>query len=135
LVGILRNPTPFGWRPALTGARYAIGLLLALWLAPVVWIGVAGFEELWRAFMLRRLWRVWRGRAGRWGGLLAVSALFGLIHCYQGTAAVVSIGLMSILVGWFFMSTGRIRAMIVAHALFDSIQIVAAVVAIRQALP
>ena len=83
--------------------------------------------------LLRRLWRLWGGPAGRWGGLLVVSALFGLVHCYQGMAAVISIGLMSILVGWFFMATGRIRALIVAHALFDSIQIVTVVVAIRQA--
>jgi membrane protease YdiL (CAAX protease family) len=107
--------------------------LLALWLGPVVWIGVAGFEELWRAFMLRRLWRVWRGPAGRWAVLLLVSVLVGLIHLYQGPAAVASIGLMSILMGWFFMATGRLRALIVAHALFDSIQILGAVIAIRQA--
>ncbi len=110
-------------------------LLLAVWLGPVVWIGVAGFEELWRAFMLRRLWRVWRGTAGRWLALLFVSALVGLAHFYQGSAAAVSVGAMSILMGWFFMVTGRLRALIVAHALYDSIQVVFAVSAIRQALP
>jgi membrane protease YdiL (CAAX protease family) len=110
-------------------------LLLAVWLGPVVWIGVAGFEELWRAFMLRRLWRVWGGRAGRWLALLSVSALVGLAHFYQGSAAVVSIGATSILMGWFFMVTGRLRALIVAHALYDSIQVVSAVIAIRQATP
>jgi membrane protease YdiL (CAAX protease family) len=36
------------------------------------------------------------------------------------------------LMGWFFMATGRIRALIVAHALYDSIQIIFAVVSIRQ---
>ena len=110
-------------------------LLLGLWLGPVVWVGVAGFEELWRAFMLRRLWRVWGGRAGRWLALLFVSALVGLVHVYQGSAAVVSIALMSVLMGWFFMATGRLRALIVAHALYDSIQIVFAITVIRQAMP
>lgn len=109
-------------------------LLLALWLGPVVWIGVAGFEELWRAFMLRRLWWVWPGQAGRWVALLVVSALVGLAHLYQGWSAVVSIALMSILMGWFFMATGRIRALIVAHALYDSIQIVFAMIVIRRAM-
>jgi membrane protease YdiL (CAAX protease family) len=118
LSGLIRNP-----------------LLLAVWLGPVVWVGVAGFEELWRAFMLRRLWRVWGGRAGRWVALLCVSALVGLVHIYQGSAAVVSIGFMSVLMGWFFMATGRLRALIVAHALYDSIQIAFAVIAIRQAMP
>jgi hypothetical protein len=32
-------------------------LLIAIWLGPVVWIGVA-FEELTRVFMLNRLWKV-----------------------------------------------------------------------------
>ena len=38
--------------------------LLALWLGPVVWIGIAGFEELWRVHLLRRLWHVWPGPGG-----------------------------------------------------------------------
>jgi hypothetical protein len=108
--------------------------LLAVWLGPVVWIGIAGFEELWRAFMLRRLWRVWSGRIGRWASLLIVSALFGLAHFYQGPAAVVEIGLMSIPMGWVFMATGRLRTLIVAHALYDSIQIAFALIVTRQAM-
>ena len=109
--------------------------LLALWLGPVVWIGIAGFEELWRAFMLRRLWRVWGGGVGRWASLFIVSALFGLAHFYQGPAAVVEIGLISILMAWFFMATGRLGALIVAHALYDSIQIAFALIVIRQMVP
>jgi membrane protease YdiL (CAAX protease family) len=109
--------------------------LLALWLGPVVWIGIAGFEELWRTFMLRRLWRVWGGGVGRWASLLGVSALFGLAHLYQGPAAVVEIGLLSMPMGWVFMATGRLRTLIVAHALYDSIQIAFALIVIRQAMP
>jgi len=107
--------------------------LVAIWLGPVVWIGVAGFEELWKAFVLRRLWRVWPGPVGRWASLLVVSALFGVGHGYQGPAAIVSIALQTIVMGWLYMLTGRIRALIVAHAVYDSIQVLAAVVAIRAA--
>jgi len=89
--------------------------LLALWLGPVVWIGIAGFEELWRVFVL-------------------VSALIGMAHGYQGPAAILSIGFKSVLMGWFFMATGRTRALIVSHVVYDSVQIVMAVVAIRAAL-
>jgi membrane protease YdiL (CAAX protease family) len=64
-----------------------------------------------------------------------VSALFGLAHFYQGPAAVVEIGLISILMAWSFMATGRLRALIVAHALYDSIQIAVAMIVIRQAMP
>ena len=53
-------------RPAqIEGARRHPGLL-ALWLGPVVWFGIAGFEELWRVHLLRRLWRVLPGKAGQW---------------------------------------------------------------------
>ena len=106
-------------------------LLLALWLGPVVWIGIAGFEELWRVVVLRRLWIVFTGTAGRWCMLLLVSALVGLAHGYQGPAAVISIAVKSVIVGWYFMATGRARPLIVGHAVYDSLQIVAAVSAIR----
>jgi membrane protease YdiL (CAAX protease family) len=109
--------------------------LLALWLGPVVWIGIAGFEELWRAFTLRRLWLAWGRGVGRWVSLFVVSALFGLAHFYQGPAAVVEIGLISVPMGWVFMVTGRLRALVVAHALYDSIQIAFALILIRQAMP
>jgi len=49
-------------------------------------------------------------------------------------AAILSIGFKSVLMGWFFMATGRTRALIVSHVVYDSVQIVMAVVAIRAAL-
>ena len=104
--------------------------LLALWLGPVVWIGIAGFEELWRVFVLRRFWNVFSGTTGKWTVLLLVSVLIGIAHGYQGPAAIVSIGFKSVLMGWFFMTTGRTRALIVSHVVYDSVQIVTAVIAI-----
>jgi len=115
LAGVSRNP----W-------------LLALWLGPVVWIGVALFEEAARAFLLRRLWLALPGAAGRWFAILVVSALVGLGHAYQGVAAIICIAIQSIVFGWVFLRTGRIRALIVGHALYDSVQIAMAVIAIRQ---
>lgn len=115
IAGVARNP----W-------------LLALWLGPVVWIGVALFEEVARAFLLRRLWLVLPGSVGRWIGIVTVSALIGLVHAYQGVAATVCIGLQSILLAWVLLRTGRIRALIIGHALYDSVQISMAVVAVRQ---
>ena len=108
-------------------------MLLALWLGPVVWIGIAGFEEFWRVFVLRRLWLVFPGRANAWAVLLVVSAFIGIAHGYQGPAAILSIGFKSVLMGWYFMKSGRIRPLIVAHAVYDSVQIVLAVRAITAA--
>ncbi len=107
--------------------------LLILWLGPVVWVGIAVFEEMWRCFVLRRFWNVFGGITGQWMVLIGVSVLIGLAHGYQGPAAIISIGFKSILMGWYFMSTGRIRALIVAHAIYDSVQIVTAIIAIREA--
>ena len=108
--------------------------LLMLWLGPVVWIGIAAFEELWRCFVLRRFWNVFGSYGGQWVVLISVSILIGLAHGYQGPAAIISIGFKSILMAWFFMSTGRIRALIVSHAIYDSVQIAMVVIAIRGAL-
>jgi hypothetical protein len=105
--------------------------LLALWLGPVVWIGVAGFEELWRVVILRRLWLVFGSPAGSWAVLVVVSALVGALHGYQGPAAIVSIGFKSLLMGWYFKATGRTRTLTVSHAVYDSVQIILAVLAIR----
>jgi len=109
--------------------------LLAFWLGPVVWIGVAAFEELLRVVVLRRLWLVWTQSPGKWLVLLIAAVLFGLVHIYQGPAAVCSISIISLAMGYFYMRTGRIRALIVAHALYDSIQIIFVVIAIRYGLP
>jgi membrane protease YdiL (CAAX protease family) len=108
--------------------------LLALWLGPVVWVGVALFEELWRAFLLRRLWRVWGTSVGKWLAVLFSAIVFAFAHVYQGPAAMICIGIQSLLGGWFYMVTGRIWALIICHALFDSFQIIMAVLFIRQAI-
>jgi hypothetical protein len=33
--------------------------------------------------------------------------------------------------GWYFKQTGRIRPLIVSHAVYDSVQVIMAVIAIR----
>jgi hypothetical protein len=106
--------------------------LLALWLGPVVWIGIAGFEELWRVHLLRRLWRVWPGPLGRWIVIAVSAGLVAGVHLYQPPAVMLSIGLLSLLKGAFFLLTGRFWSLVVAHALYDSVQVVAIVIAIRQ---
>ena len=107
-------------------------LLLALWLGPVVWIGIAGFEELWRVVVLRRLWLVFPSRAGQWVVLVLVSVLVGFAHAYQGPASIISITMKSVLMGCYFMASGRARPLIVAHAVYDSVQIVMVTIAIDQ---
>jgi hypothetical protein len=105
--------------------------LLALWLGPVVWLGVAAFEELWRVFVLHRLWLLFPGRAGAWSVVLMVSVLIGFAHGYQGPAGGVSIAVKSVLMGAYFMKARRLVPLIVAHAVYDSVQIAMAAWALR----
>ena len=81
--------------------------------------------------MLNRAWRVFPGRIGRWLGIFVVSCLIGSAHAYQGPGAMVSIGFKSVLMGWYFMATRRLWPLIVAHVVYDSIQIMMAVIALN----
>lgn len=106
-------------------------LLLALFLGPVVWIGVALFEELWRVHLLRRLWLVWPGPSARWIVVLVAAAMVAGLHLYQPPPVMISIGILSFLKGAFYLATGRFWSLVIAHAVYDSVQIVMAVAAIR----
>jgi len=106
-------------------------LLLAIWLGPVAWLGVATFEELTRVFMLNRLWTVWPNPLGRWAVMIASAVLFGLAHIYQGPVSAIAIGLQGLLYAWYYRRFGRVWPMIIAHALYDSVQVIQVVVAFR----
>lgn len=106
-------------------------LLLAIWLGPVAWFGVATFEELTRAFMLNRLWIVWPQPLGRWLVMIASAALFGVVHIYQGTVNATAIALQGLLYAWYYKRFGRLWPMIISHALYDSAQVVQVAIAFR----
>ena len=107
-------------------------LLLAIWLGPVAWLGVAAFEELSRVFMLNRFWTIWPQSFVRWLILVISACLFGLIHGYQGPVSVVAIALQGFLYGWYYMRFGRVLPMIIGHALYDSFQVIQVVIAFRR---
>jgi membrane protease YdiL (CAAX protease family) len=57
--------------------------------------------------------------------LIAVHVCFGLAHAYQGVTGVIDEGLMGLLLGLIYLSTGRNLAVpIIAHGLGDSIDLV-----------
>jgi membrane protease YdiL (CAAX protease family) len=102
--------------------------LLAIWLGPVAWLGVAAFEEMSRVFMLNRLWSITSKPLLRWVILVISAILFGFIHIYQGTANVISITIQGLIYGLFYMRFGRVWSMIIGHALYDSLQIIQVVI-------
>ncbi|HRY34252.1 MAG TPA: CPBP family intramembrane metalloprotease [Bacteroidales bacterium] len=99
-------------------------LLLALWLGPVVWIGVAAFEELSRVFFLQCLWKLLPGPGWAVLSIALVSVFAGAVHLYQGAFGLISVSIQGLLFGFFFYRFGRIWPLIIAHALYDSVQIV-----------
>lgn len=106
-------------------------LLLAIWLGPVVWLGVAAFEEMTRVFMLNRLWAVWPKPVACWIAMVGSAALFGMAHFYQGPVSMVAIGIQGFLYALYYRRFGRIWPMIIGHALYDSVQVIQVVMAFR----
>ncbi len=106
-------------------------LLLVVWLGPVVWLGVAAFEELTRVFMLNRFWTVWPQPVARWLAMVVSAALFGLVHIYQGPVSMVAIALQGFLYALYYRQFGRVWPMIIGHALYDSVQVIQVVIAFR----
>ena len=126
---------------ASAGASPAIGLfgemarnpwLLALFLGPVLMIGVAGFEELSRVFFISRWWRISPAAGWRWNGVVVSAAFFGLVHIYQGPAGAVSVAINGLILAVWYVLTGRLLPLMVAHYLYDALQIVQVVILIRQ---
>ena len=96
--------------------------LLILWFGPVLWIGIALFEELSRVFMLKCLWNISKNKNWEIIVIFMTSTLIGFAHIYQGTAGVISIGIKSVVMCFYFYKYRRILPLIISHALYDGVQ-------------
>jgi membrane protease YdiL (CAAX protease family) len=99
-------------------------ILLAIWLGPVVWIGVSIFEELQRVFLLNCFWRLSNNRYWESLSILLSAFLWGFTHLYQGPFGIISISFQGIIMGLFYYKFRRIWPLIISHALYDSIQVI-----------
>jgi membrane protease YdiL (CAAX protease family) len=99
-------------------------ILLAIWLGPVVWIGVAIFEELGRVFFLNCLWRLSNKKYWELIAVIFVSFFWGFAHLYQGAFGIISVSLQGLIMGFFYYKYRRILPLIISHALYDSIQVI-----------
>jgi membrane protease YdiL (CAAX protease family) len=103
-------------------------LLLAIWLGPVVWIGVALFEELGRVFFLNCLWRLSKNKYWELSAVILGAFIWGFAHLYQGPFGIISVSIQGLIMGFYFYKFRRIWPLIISHALFDSIQVIMFVV-------
>lgn len=99
-------------------------LLLAIWLGPVVWIGVAIFEEVQRIFFMNCLWRLSKNKYWEWFTILIVAVVWGFMHLYQGPFGIISVSIQGLIMGFYYYKFRRIWPLIISHALYDSIQII-----------
>ena len=98
-------------------------LLMVIWFGPVLWIGVALFEELSRTFFLKCLWNITDNKPWHFIAIFIVSAIIGITHMYQGTAGIISIGIKSIIVSVYFYKYRRLLPLIISHGLYDGLQL------------
>jgi hypothetical protein len=97
--------------------------LFAFFLGPVLFIGVAGSEELTRVFFITRWMKISSSKIWLGVGVFLSAALFGLNHVAQGPAGVISVVLNGLIMVLWYLRFGRIFHLIVAHYLYDAIQI------------
>jgi membrane protease YdiL (CAAX protease family) len=97
--------------------------LLALWFGPVLWIGIALYEELIRVFILTSLWKFSNQILWTIAVIIISSAIIGLAHWSQGSYGIVTIGIKSMVAGFFFYKYRRLLPLVIAHVLYDGIQV------------
>ncbi len=98
-------------------------ILLFIWFGPVLWIGIALYEELIRVFMLTSFWKWSEGMIWTITAILISAILIGLAHWSQGSYGMVTIGIKSLISGFFFLRKKRLMPLVYAHVLYDGIQV------------
>ena len=98
-------------------------LLLIIWFGPVLWIGIAFYEELLRLFILTNLWKWSENLVWSIVVILISATLIGLAHWSQGSYEIVTIGIKSIVSGFFFFRQRRLMPLVYAHVLYDGLQV------------
>ena len=99
--------------------------LLVAWFGPVLWIGIALYEELLRTFLLITMWSFSNRRAWAVSVVVFAAVLFGVLHWPQGPFGIVSIAIKSVITGGFYYYRRRLLPLVLAHVLYDGLQVAA----------
>lgn len=95
---------------------------LAVFAGPLILLGATS-EELIRAFLLSRLWKVWASHVGKVLAVLISACLFGLIHVYRGPLHVAWTGIYGLIMGLYYLRFGRLVPLVLAHYVTNALQI------------
>ncbi len=85
---------------------------------PVLYVGAAFEELVFRGFMVARLLEATNNR---WLAVFFPSVIFGSYHIYQGWEWLVGSTIYGILFSWMFMEWRRLKALIWAHFAFNAV--------------
>ena len=117
---------------AFTPNRELLGLMLDMrekpwmvfvWFGPVLWIGISLYEELVRAFLLSELWSFSANKLWISTVVLVAAAVVGVTHWSQGPYGVVTIAIKGIVIGAFYFYRRRLLPLVIAHVLYDGLQV------------
>lgn len=97
--------------------------MLVLWFGPVLWIGIALYEEMVRAFLLSEMWSFSENKLWVSLAVLIAAAVIGLTHWSQGPYGIVTIAIKSMLIGSFYFHRRRLLPLVIAHVLYDGLQV------------
>jgi membrane protease YdiL (CAAX protease family) len=98
-------------------------LLVAIWFVPVLWIGIALYEELIRVYILSDLWKFSTSLFWKISVMVIASLIIGFAHWSQGSYGIVTIAIKSMVACVFFYKKGRLLPLVIAHGLYDGIQV------------
>jgi membrane protease YdiL (CAAX protease family) len=97
-------------------------VLLIIWFVPILWIGIALYEEISRTFLLKCLWNINDNRNWHFVAIFLASTLIGVVHLYQGMAGIISIGLKGLISAFYFYKYRRLFPLVLSHGLYDGLQ-------------
>ena len=97
-----------------------------VFLVPLILLGAAS-EELMRAFLLSRFWKVWPSLPGKLEVVFISACLFGLLHLSRGPVHVVWAAIFGLLMAFYYLRFGRILPLILAHYITNAVQIVSTI--------
>jgi len=98
-------------------------ILLVIWFGPVLWIGIALYEELIRVFILSSLWKFSNKQIWSFSVIIISALIIGFAHWSQGSYGIVTIGIKSIVSGLYFYKYRRLFPLVIAHVLYDGVQV------------
>jgi membrane protease YdiL (CAAX protease family) len=89
----------------------------------MLWIGLAASAGLIEEITMRGygVGFLLRAGANRWGAAIGMALYFGLLHVYEGAAAVPVIATWGFLFAFSYLETGSILPGVIAHSLVDAI--------------